>query len=135
MNETEARWQVHAAGYDRSGPIIVPDYHEMHTLIVELSAEQLRRPDARVIDLGAGAGRLLERLLDAYPQCTAVWFDNAEMMQQRARTRLERFGERVNYTLGNFRDAGWQAALTSTFTAVVSSHAIHHATDAEKQRL
>jgi tRNA (cmo5U34)-methyltransferase len=135
MNETEARWHIYAAGYDNSGPVIVPDYHEMHELVVKLCANQLQRPGGRVLDLGAGAGRLLERLLDMYPACEAVWFDNAEMMQHRAQLRLNRFGDRVSYVLGNFREEGWQARLDGSFTAVVSSHAIHHASDSEKQRL
>lgn len=139
MNETEARWQKHAAGYDRSGPVIVPDYHEMHRILVEQVGTQsdapVHQPGARVLDLGAGAGRLLERFLDTYPSSRAVWFDNAEMMQHRARLRLERFGERVSYVLGDFRQAGWESAVPGSYAAVVSSHAIHHATDSEKHEL
>lgn len=139
MNDTEARWQEHAAGYDRSGPVIVPDYHEMHRLVIKQVGANpdaaIYHPNACILDLGAGSGRLLERFLDTYPASRAVWFDNAEMMQHRARLRLERFGDRVSYVQGDFRQAGWQMAVSGSYAAIVSSHAIHHATDGEKQQL
>lgn len=53
------------------------------------------RGDETVMDVGCGAGRLTEVLLDRLPRGRVVALDASEAMLDTARTRLSRFGDRV----------------------------------------
>ena len=53
--------------------------------------------DERVLDAGCGSGRVTEQLLDRHPDISVVALDAAPSMLAEARTRLARFGSRVEY--------------------------------------
>lgn len=84
------------------------------------------RPQTRlVVDLGSGPGAYLEAFLEALPGCSGIWLDASEAMLQQARERLERFGDRVDFRLGDMADLP-AAKLPDGVDAVITSRALHH---------
>jgi SAM-dependent methyltransferase len=71
----------------------------------QLAADTVRAYSApRVLDVGCGSGRIAEFVLEA-GAAHYVGIDFSEPMVDMARTRLERFGERVELVLGDFLEA------------------------------
>lgn len=58
-------------------------------------------PDAKVVDVGCGSGALLAEVLKRLPGSTGVAFDREDVLE-RARKRLEPFGERAELVTGDF---------------------------------
>lgn len=84
------------------------------------------RPQTRlVIDVGSGPGAYLEAFLEELPGCAGVWMDASEAMLEQARKRLARFGDRVDFRLGDMADLD-AAGLPREADALVSSRALHH---------
>jgi SAM-dependent methyltransferase len=127
------RFTKMAEAYDVAAPYFVPHYDAMQADLVELLPFD---PGAELafLDLGAGSGRLLERLLEWFPRSRAVWLDSSEPFLERAQKRLERFPGRVEYRLSRIEDAPGQADR-GAFDAIVSSNAIHHCDLAGKKAL
>jgi trans-aconitate methyltransferase len=77
-----------------------------------------------VVDLGSGHGPYLELFLDAFPGARGTWVDLSAAMEQEARARLARFGDRVRYVLADVQALA--GARVEPATVVVSSRALHH---------
>lgn len=79
---------------------------------------------SHVVDLGAGTGSYLEVLLDAFPGSRGTWVDASEAMREAAEDALSRFGERVEFVVG---DAEQLAELPLDGADVlVTSRVVHH---------
>jgi trans-aconitate methyltransferase len=79
---------------------------------------------SHVVDLGAGHGPYLELFLERFPSARGTWIDSSLPMQELARERLDRFGDRVDYAIGDlehFTGLKFDAA-----DVVVSSRVLHH---------
>jgi SAM-dependent methyltransferase len=87
-----------------------------------------------VVDLGAGSGRLVERVLERFPHSRAVLVDQSEPFLAIAERRLTRFGERVLLVRKRLQE-DWQLELPVRPAAFVSMSAIHHLDANEKQTL
>ncbi len=85
----------------------------------------------RVLDLGAGDGRLLDLVLRARPTAVGVAVDFSPPMLERLRHRFDASG-RVQVVAHNLTDPLPEIGL---FDAVVSSFAIHHLDHGRKNRL
>jgi SAM-dependent methyltransferase len=91
---------------------------------------------SRFLDLGAGGGAFAELVMETHPDATGVLVDFSEPMAAAAKQRLERFGERWEYVLGDLRHAAWREALPGgRYDAVVSALCIHHLPDERKRAL
>jgi len=70
----------------------------------KLAADDVRaHPDARVLDVGCGSGRVAEELLDA-GAAAYVGIDFSEPMLDLSRQRLARFGDKVTLVKGDFHE-------------------------------
>lgn len=109
--------RVEIDAYDETIRKWVPGYEAM----LETAAREVAgvRP-RRIVDLGAGTGALSEALLDASPGAAIELVDEDSEMLQQARTRLERFGDRVRYRKASFTDP------LPECDAVAASLALHH---------
>jgi trans-aconitate 2-methyltransferase len=58
----------------------------------------------RVLDAGCGSGRVTELLAERLPEGTVVALDGSSAMVEAARTRLERFGDRIEYVVADLLD-------------------------------
>jgi len=132
---TKFRWNVpeFAAGYDEAAQHIHPHYLEMQVNVVQLLSDAVAE-GGLVVDAGGGSGRLIERVLDAYPATTAVVVDQSEAFLGLAERRLSRFDGRATTQLNRLQD-DWLATLPEAPAAIISMSAIHHLDAQEKQQL
>ena len=102
--------------YDATIRRFIPGYETM--LSIAAGAVAAVRPDL-VIDLGAGTGGLSAALLERNEVGTVRLLDaDAEMLDQ-ARSRLERFGDRVQFVLRSYDES---FAPCDAFAASLSLH-------------
>ncbi len=85
--------------YDATIRRFIPGYERM--LAVAADAVAQIRP-GHVVDLGAGTGGLSEALLERDEVGTVELLDVDPEMLSRARSRLERFGDRARFTLRSY---------------------------------
>ncbi len=85
--------------YDATIRCFIPGYERM--LAVAADAVAQGRP-GHVVDLGAGTGGLSEVLLERDEVGTVQLLDVDPEMLARARSRLERFGDRARFTLRSY---------------------------------
>jgi malonyl-CoA O-methyltransferase len=78
-------FSLHATQYDAVTPIQDAMGSELLALLATLPPLP---PDARILELGCGTGRLTERLADRYPGATLTALDLAPAMLEQARQRL-----------------------------------------------
>src|SRR5438876_12322236 len=90
------RWNTSelAVGYDTAAAVIHPHYLANQDVILDLLPANLG-PRALVVDLGGGSGRLMERILDRWPQVQGVVVDQSEPFLPLAECRLALFGQRA----------------------------------------
>ena len=117
-----------APRYDAQIREMVPRYEEIHdTLLALLSL----RPPERFLDLGAGTGYTLRRVLETFPPTTAVGLDVSSEMLERARQRLDGLESRVQLRRSDIA----RPELEGTYDAIVSILAVHHLYPDEKRHL
>jgi len=130
---TDYRWNLTAAatGYDQVASVIHPHYREIQDRI--LARLPVAREEAfSLVDAGGGSGRLLERILEQYPQSDVINLDQSPAFLGLAERRLTRFGDRARCHLVRLQD-NWDRFLDERPRYVVSMSAIHHLDRAEKQ--
>src|SRR4051794_37070038 len=129
------RWNTSdfALGYDAAADVIHPQYLAIQDAILGLLPREVER-GGLVVDLGGGSGRLVERVLDRWPQAKAVVLDQSEPFLALAERRLARVGSRASCVVTRLQD-DWSAHLPGAATAFVSMSAIHHLEPPEKQSL
>ena len=86
------------------------------------------RGDETVLDAGCGSGRVTEALAARLPDGRVVAFDASPAMIDQARRRLERFGDRIAYVVG---DLGRPLALgpAAPVDAILSTATFHWVPD------
>jgi tRNA (cmo5U34)-methyltransferase len=95
--------------------------------------EMLPAGVSRVLDLGAGDGRLLGVVGREHPSASGVALDFSPTMLQRARERFG--GEGQVWVVEHDLEEPLPGEALGTFDAVVSSIAIHHLEDGRKRAL
>lgn len=89
----------------------------------------------RVLDLGAGDGKVSETIMDGYPHSRAVLVDFSTPMMDRGRQQLSRFEGRYVYVHWDMNRGDWPEELAGPYDVVASSAAIHHLDNARKRWL
>lgn len=131
---SDYRWNQHeaAAAYDAAAPVIHPRYTEVQRAI--LAAIPYSTSDSfRVLDLGGGSGRLMERILTAFPHASGIVLDQSEPFLALARQRLAALGDRAAFIQRRLQD-DWPGHAKS-IDLIVSTSAIHHLEPNEKRTL
>jgi trans-aconitate 2-methyltransferase len=86
------------------------------------------RGDERVMDAGCGTGRVTERLAERLPNGHVIALDGSPAMVEQARTRLARFGDRIEYVVA---DLGRPLPIDRPVDAVLSTATFHWVPDHE----
>jgi SAM-dependent methyltransferase len=132
-NSTNYRWNSSAAAeaYDAAAPSIHPCYEKVQNQILDLLPF---KGDAKLelVDLGAGSGRLAERVLTHFPRAQVSLIDQSEPFLGIAERRLAEHAGRTAFLQHRLQD-DWSSALDSAPSVIVSTSAIHHLEPAEKQ--
>jgi SAM-dependent methyltransferase len=127
------RWDTSTAAeaFDQAAQFIHPRYLRVQD---EVIAQLPFAPQDSflVVDLGAGSGRLVERILEQFPNSSAVLVDQSEPFLAIAERRLHRFGGRTALVQKRIQE-DWSADLPGAPQAFVSMSAIHHLDGDEKQ--
>ncbi|MEW6356192.1 MAG: class I SAM-dependent methyltransferase [Planctomycetota bacterium] len=112
-------------------------YEQMHSVIVENIPADRDTP-LRVMDVGGGSGTLIRRILETFPNSTAVYVDKLaypELKKEVVEQMLGKLAGKVTFLWNDFGAEGWDAKIKDPLDVVVSNRAIHHLEDAGKQRL
>jgi tRNA (cmo5U34)-methyltransferase len=117
-----------AARYDAEIRAMVPRYDEIHETLLALLE---LRPPTRLLDLGAGTGYTLRRVLETFPGAHAIGLDVSTEMLGRARERLAEVSHRVEIRSGDIASP----QIDGSFDAIVSILAVHHLYPDEKRHL
>src|SRR5215217_6120013 len=106
MTNEVASWQEGEYVADWVGDDVLADLlslpRKISAALVEASGVRVEH----VVDLGSGHGPYLALLLEAFSQARGTWVDSSPPMEPLARENLSRFGERVEYVLGNIEQLG-----------------------------
>ena len=114
------------------GKYFVPDRETQIDCICGL----ISRPSepAHILDLCCGEGLLTRGLLDRFPECQVHGLDGSPKMIERIKTTLAGYGKRFEAIRFDLSSRDWRR-FPWRVHAVVSSIAIHHLDDTEKQTL
>ncbi|MGB7969120.1 MAG: methyltransferase [Methanobacterium sp.] len=122
-----------ASSYDEMCQLMVPGYNFMQdTLIDKIKFENIGK--ITLLDLGAGSGIFIERILDEFPDSTCIYLDYSEEFINIASNRLSKYIDRVTYIKSDICD-DWELKLESTPNIITSSSAIHHLLNEDKKKL
>jgi tRNA (cmo5U34)-methyltransferase len=88
----------------------------------------------RIVDIGAGEGRLDAAVLESFPRATLLALDGSESMRTLAARKLEQFGSRAKVRPFELAALDWWDLMHGA-DVVVSSLCLHHLNDAKKQYL
>jgi tRNA (cmo5U34)-methyltransferase len=133
MTNTPGNWgDENTAAFLDYGRYFVPEREYQLSLICDL----VPPPDGpcHILELACGEGLLAAALLARFPQATVHGLDGSPAMLERARARLAPFGARFQAGLFDLAADDWRRPAFPAH-AVVSSLAVHHLDDDQKQRL
>lgn len=119
-------------------------YRDMASVAVPRRAEMLAAVLAlvpcgtgdafKVVEIGAGDGRLGVALLECFPKATLLALDGSESMRALATRSLQPFGSRAAVRSFDVATLDWWDVMRGV-DVVVSSLCLHHLNDAKKQYL
>jgi tRNA (cmo5U34)-methyltransferase len=119
--------------YNVLAPYIFPQYGWLQDELLKL-LEVVHPAPRVVVDLGAGNGRLLEKLLTQFPTTQAYWVDISEEFLAFARQRLASYADRVTFLLLPLEES-WTSHIPTPPDVIVSMLTLHHLETHEKQRV
>jgi tRNA (cmo5U34)-methyltransferase len=130
---TQPQWEeLDSQNFIDYGKYFVPDRESQINCICDL----IPRPSepAHILDLCCGAGLLTRALLDRFPECQVHGLDGSPKMLAQIEKALTAYGKRFEAIQFDLAASDWRQ-LSWPVHAVVSSLAIHHLDDTEKQTL
>jgi len=137
-NETDAdghRW--HSPDYVRdwirryereASPAYIAEHKQLLDAVLRTIPHD-RSAALRILDVGAGWGRLARYLLEAFPSCHLVAHDFSQPMREAARSRLVDFAERIEFAEDDLEHQGPLTGIGDGFDIVVSTFTLHHVSE------
>jgi tRNA (cmo5U34)-methyltransferase len=129
----DRRFFTMAETYDKMARKLVPQYDFMQNEIIEfLGIKNQENPV--IVDLGAGSGILIEKILQSNPTAKCYWVDYSEDFLNVAKNKLFRYGKQVEFIPASLDDR-WDTYLNDRPDIVSSMSAIHHLLNEDKKAL
>ena len=134
MVETNAeRFFSMAETYDRMCTVLVPQYDFLQDEVLAIIKASHCKP-VTVVDLGAGSGIFIDKILRKLPESRCYWVDYSHDFLRVAQNRLCGYGDRVEFVSCNL-EQDWESAVKTRPDIIVSMSAIHHLENDAKQLL
>lgn len=108
---------------------LVPRYREMLWMILDYIPKDLK--PKRIVDLGCGTGNLSEGVVNQYPDAELIAVDLSASILKEASERLKNYSN-IKYLNEDFNTLEFEAGSVDL---IVSSIALHHLTDPQKEKL
>ena len=125
--------QKMAVNYDKMCQITVPGYDFLQNAAIDiLKFENIE--EIVLLDLGAGSGILIEKVLKEFPNSSCYYLDSSDEFMSVAKERLQKYEDRVNYIKSDFCK-NWESKMTEKPTVITSMSAIHHLQTENKKKL
>jgi SAM-dependent methyltransferase len=123
-------------GYHWQAKELVDDWDEMQRRVEAEREKGFRRildhlpadrsATIRIVDMGAGDGKVASVVLENYPNAYAVLVDFSGPMIAKGTRELRSYGGRWHYLYWDMNEGEFPEELDGPFDGVVSSAAIHH---------
>ncbi|MBI5679612.1 MAG: class I SAM-dependent methyltransferase [Methanobacterium sp.] len=122
-----------ANAYDKMCQLLVPGYDFMQdTMIDILKFEDIN--EINLLDLGAGSGILIEKVLKEFPDSTCYYLDFSDDFMHVAKEKLDKYEDRITYIKSDFC-SNWESQLKEKPNVIISMSAIHHLKNENKRKL
>jgi len=128
MKSVKEQFDQISKKYDSQRRVLIPCYDDFYGIGVEWLHFNTSTP--KILDLGAGTGIFSQFVLEKYPQADITLLDFSEQMLSVARERFKDI-KNVSFQVADMMSFEPQ----QKYDAVISSLAIHHLTDEDKQKL
>lgn len=109
--------------------VVIPNYSE--SLAVTASILHANGSPDRILDLGAGPGRISEVLHHSFPTAEFTLLDKYDEVLDIARERLAKLQMSVSYLVGDYT----QVDLGTGYDAIIAGLTLHHLDDDGKQKM
>jgi len=119
-----------AKKYDSQRKRLIPIFDDFYGIAI--NSIQIKDLNPNVLEIGTGTGLFTEMFLNKYPNAKMDLVDITENMLNIAKERFEG-NNNLNFYLKNIVE--FEPTENKQYDAVISSLAIHHLTDSEKEQL
>ncbi|MFX1395574.1 MAG: class I SAM-dependent methyltransferase [Promethearchaeota archaeon] len=124
MSSNNDRFFKMAEVYDKLVKYFLPRYDFLQDEVINLLDFNQQDP-IKVINLGAGSGIFLEKILNKYTRAKCYWIDFSDDFLNIAKKRLECFADRVEYILLPIEE-DWENECDNNIQLITSMSTIHH---------
>ena len=122
-----------ANAYDKMCQHLVPGYNFIQdTLINILKFEDIK--DLVLLDLGAGSGIFIEKVLKEFPNSICYYLDYSDDFIHVAKKRLQKYNNRVTFIKSDFCRP-WESKINEKPNIITSCSAIHHLSNDNKKKI
>lgn len=118
--------------FDKMAPYLVPQYNFLQDTAYDIINFE-RDKEFSFIDIGAGSGIQIEKILTKFPNSKAVYVDSSVPFTEIAKKRLECFSDRVHY-INKYIESDWHSEINEQPELIISMSAIHHLEPNVKKR-
>lgn len=122
-----------ASTYDEMCQLLVPGYDFMQDTMINIlkfkNMEQIV-----LLDLGAGSGILIEKVLKEFPDSICYYLDFSDDFMSVAKERLQKYMDRITYIKSDFC-GDWESEIKEKPNVITSMSAIHHISNDNKMKL
>jgi len=122
-----------ADAYDQMCQLLVPGYTLMQDTLIDILKFKGTK-NIVLLDLGAGSGIFIERILQEFPDSICYYLDFSDDFLNVATKRLCKYQDRVTYIKSEFCDS-WESEIAQKPNVITSTSAIHHLSNDNKKKL
>ncbi|MBY9007508.1 MAG: class I SAM-dependent methyltransferase [Candidatus Lokiarchaeota archaeon] len=133
INQNKDRFFKMAEVYDKLVEYLVPNYNFLHEELIKLIPFNIF-DKINIIDLGAGSGILLEKILTHFPNAKCYWIDYSNDFLDVSKKRLEKYIDRIQFIISPIEE-DWTIKIDQKIHLITSMSAIHHLETIEKKKL
>ena len=119
-----------ADGYDTDRSKLIPHFDSLYEAALDLIRDWRHLPSPRVLDIGAGTGLMAGMVLEVLPHASVTLLDGSGEMLDKAREHFSPHAS-VSFQVADMSTAD----LGQDWNLIVSSLAIHHLENKDKQHL